>query len=488
MEEIDTLAKTIDELIKQNRHQTARQLLIKARPSKLPRGYLVKFASLCRRCQLNNLSLKILNLVVRSEKELDEPATDDEKAEYAVTLQRVGSNNEAVELLNQIDRNKVPQANLYMAFSFFSQWEYQQAIPFLKTYIMDPKINSYQALVGRVNLAAALLATGDFTEASELLGQIKNETLANNHLLLHMNSLELLAQIAFLKNDFVYSKKLLTEAQNFGAEQKTDLTAIFVKKWRLIIDGIESNNSNGLRQMQEAEKNKNSEIFRDLDYYIFKIDQNLNLGIKLLCGTPFSIYRNRIYPLIPPNTLARDYLFSEHFFPTNNIKTIGDPLGLDLFKTGSLIPSVLLAITEDFYRGIRVGSLFAKLYPDEYFNPYSSPAKIHQLVNRTNLLLRDLRWPIKIFHQGQYYHSNITSSEFGLKLKVDRPVINPAHLRFFAFKEKLGKAKFTSKEMSHLMQITPSAANKLITQWNQNAWVDHFGEGIHRTYYFKNIA
>ena len=49
---------------------------------------------------------------------------------------------------------------------------------------------------------------------------------------------------------------------------------------------------------------------------------------------------------------------------------------------------LLGALASDFYRPFRLASLHALLYPDQYFNPVSSPARFHQATRQLRAWLK----------------------------------------------------------------------------------------------------
>lgn len=119
---------------------------------------MVNFAHIARRVGLPHTIIILLNHVIRSEKRSLTPASSEEKAIYGLGLLRLGAFNEAEKILNSVNPDEDPQVYFYKASLYINQWNYSKAIPLLRHYIKNEKVNSYQKLVGRINLCAALVS------------------------------------------------------------------------------------------------------------------------------------------------------------------------------------------------------------------------------------------------------------------------------------------------------------------------------------------
>src|SRR5207302_175208 len=64
---------------------------------------------------------------------------------------------------------------------------------------------------------------------------------------------------------------------------------------------------------------------------------------------------------------------------------------------------MLQSLALDFYRPLQLAELHERLYPREYFNPFSSPDRVHQAARRLRRWLQENRIPLGISEElGQY--------------------------------------------------------------------------------------
>lgn len=366
------------------------------RSSKIPREQLADIANLAFRNNQFVLALKFLNPIVRSPVPLLKPATVKELIIYGTSLLHLWAVEEAQEIFKKLDSTENPEIWLHRSFALFSQWNYAGAIPLLKKYIRAPKLTDYQRLIGQVNLAASYVADEQFSHAENLLVEILEKAQTNNHHLLYGNSLELRAQLHIHQRNLTAAKADLLKA----AEVLTTAPArylFYVRKAEAVCEVLESHGSPlSLQRLEEirhqAQSLKQSEVFRDCDLFQAIATKDESLIHKIMVGTPHPHYRQRVIKLfgkkvvIPSEyrlLLGHQIGVSQAPAETLDLATGTVANGENLINQ-PILHQILDAMALDFYKPCRMGFLFARIFPGEIFDPYSSPHRILNGVHRLN--------------------------------------------------------------------------------------------------------
>lgn len=405
------LLKEVDQGIRVGNLQEARRKLARFRQEKVSRKYTVAVASLCRRAELPSISIRVLNPIVRSKPRLMVEATQAERAEYAACLIKIGASDEGLALLRSIQNPELPEIFLYQAFALISQWDYRGSIPNLLTYIKFPGVDEYQRLVAQVNLADAYVHEHDNYRVKELLPSLMEVTRKQRRWLLHGVVLQIGAQHSILNKGWKEARRLLDDS--YGILRKTGgLDEFFVRKWKAV---LEAHRSGGDRSslsllkkiVEEARQRRHWETIRDCDLTKAILTRDRNLLIHLYFGTPFEVFKKRII-----SESGKEFSLPQSY--TWHLKGKGCGVSIDLFsgqvdgkeqglRPGGVMHRMLSALTSDFYRPLRLATLFSRVYPGEYFNLITSPTRIHQVTQRLKLWFGKNNFPLVIEERtGQY--------------------------------------------------------------------------------------
>ncbi len=378
----------------------------------IPRREIAQLAGLARRAGLTHIGIRLLNPIVRPTPKRPMVATGVEKAEYAECLTRIGASDEALQILRSLTENDAPQTHLFTASAYISQWDYRNAIPLLAKYIRSPHVDSYWRLVGKINLAAALAYERTFTKSIVLLREILYETSLRQLDLLYGNALEVAAQTYVAQKNWKEASRLLKRARVKLAQTNTR-DQFFVQKWETITEFWKTKAApSSVRQLKTLRQRALSlhhwETVRQCDAHMAVALGKQDLFLQLYFGTPFPSFREHLIADFPTAVIlperyewnigksARDNVI----FDLMGGARIGKKAGL---KVGQLIHRLLTLLCRDFYRPVRVPTLHQALYPDEHFNPVTSPARVHEAVRRLRLWFQQTRLPFHIEEEdGQY--------------------------------------------------------------------------------------
>jgi len=200
--------------------------------SRIPRAEAAALAGIARRVNLAPMALKLLHRFIYPSVP-GVVAADAEKIEYALSLVRVGAVAEAEGLLQSISDPGDPDAVFARVAALVSRWCYAETIPLLERYCEHPGVSPYRRLIGRVNLASALVFMRRDREASPLLAELARETKRQDLHLLHVNSLELSAQLALMAGKWAVAGRYLSSAHALLPEG-AGVERLIIDKWRRI--------------------------------------------------------------------------------------------------------------------------------------------------------------------------------------------------------------------------------------------------------------
>lgn len=381
MVDLKVLRDRCEELLRAGQIEIVCRELSDLNPTQIPRPLCLPFANIARRAGLIALGLKTLRpLIVWGPGNAISQATAQEVAEYGVLLQKSGAVQDALRALTQVKESEVADVLLYRTFCHFSRWEYPTAIPLLESYIREER-RLYNRLVGRVNLASALIEVGRHKDA---LAQIEDNIAAirsGNFTRLEANCLELRAQVKYHENDFKGARADLSDAAaRLGDSRTHDLFSI--RKWAAIVEATECQDPTPLVRIRvEAVNRRHWESVREMDRFLLRVRFEPELFVRLYFGTPHAFYRERLTAEFSEQTLP------DHCILGFDGAKIMDLVTGQIKGTAEIPPSAIHrligAMTKDFYRPNSLGGLFSDLFPREHFDIFSSPNRLHQLIFRT---------------------------------------------------------------------------------------------------------
>lgn len=424
----------------------------------VPRKHALKFANVLRRSDQINRGLLILAPIVRPTKLVRvEQATDAEKAEYAVLLHLAGSNLEALELLKEVSPVRVPERDLYVAFTCFAAWDYAGALPYLESYSSSAN-SPYARNVGLVNLAAAFVAIGETAKAESTLKESLEISEQQKHERLRANALELLAQVHIQKRNYSAALSTLDESLHvLGKENLRD--QLYARKWFAIASALQTNDVTAVDTFRaEAARRKDWENLRDADFYSLTLKFDQALFDRLLFGTPNPTFRAKLFREFPMAELKSSCRFGPPEGPEFEVRT-GRLTGRDQRLKGK-VHQLVSALTKDFYKPLSVAALFAELYPGEHFDLQSSRDRIHQVLRRARREFETLKLEIVLEERDGFYSLN---SRMRLLVNMDRKSVRPIDARLELLSELGLKEAVSAGQIQAALQLTPAEFRVFVT-------------------------
>ncbi|MCM2277102.1 MAG: hypothetical protein NDJ89_03415 [Oligoflexia bacterium] len=489
----------IDESIRQGqtRRAAARIQALCEESSRLPRKEKLELARLARRAFIPALGILLLRPFVRPSASTIIKATPEERLEFAACLIWLGARSEGRELLAALDPATHPERDLFTSFALFSSWDYGAAVPLLRRYVRHPALAPYARLVGKANLAAALVHERLLPEARELLAELEAATRDGGHALLLRNILKLEAERAVYARDLARADRALGEALALAGSSPDD--ALFVEKWRAIARSDTAALHKIKREFLEMGE---WEGVRDCDYHLSLLTKDLALGARLYAGTPYPRYRERflgdfreLRERLPERFCWELGADSQRVSARDSVIEFSVPRGCgglndELLKPGQVPHRLLSVLASDFYRPFNLVELHSAVFPAKHYHPEFSADSMHQALRRLRAYLRRVRLPLQISENGGNYRLQAARpmtlwvgmgeayEEKGASVKLEREA-TLLERRFLA-------TEFTAEDAARALQLSRNSAIGRLRELSRLERVQKLGQGPATRYRFPS--
>lgn len=452
MEQAEERLKQWDNLIRGGQARLVRDHCKKINHKQIPRQVLVEYCQIARRVGAPELIVRWLQPAVRVKKD----ATESEKALYALGLFRLGAFREAEQLLGECHAEKEPQIFFYRASLYINQWNYQRAIPELRKYIRNPKVPEYSKLVGRLNLCASLVGNQDFNQAELEIEKLLKRIGSQEYSLLRGNLLEIRSQLFVEKQKFDKALQDLTDAGGL-LKNADERSLVYVDKWKSIIHLKKypppKTNFQIFDSIRErAVQIQDWETIREIDLSWSLAAHDRDLFLRVYWGSRFNHYKDRV------KKLFNDSRHIEDQFIWKNSPEEQSESAVDLVEMAptKLLKRFFFILTRDFYRPLRSTELIDYIYENEFFNPISSPVKLHRLLLRARAWISEVELPVVI---------EVKKNSF--RIKAHTPLRLQSHLgeseRVFKLPSEFTQRFFTAAEWAQLFGISDRSARRQLS-------------------------
>ncbi len=483
----------LDQLIRKGQSASALKRIAEIRKRhKVPRQHLAKLANLCRRCGRPEQALLLLHSYVRPKEGMTFEPTPTELAEYACALIKVGAVHEGITLLKNCHKN---DALLYQAFGHIQCWENPQAMSLLIQYIASPETTDYQRLVGQVNLASTFIKMGQFTNAYDLLGEVREIVLSKNLDLLLANIFQLSAEVAIDLGNYEEAETFIQKSRD-KTRAISSAERLMINRWYHVLHLSQNKNSSehllGLKgTLIEAQQLGLFELARSCEYYVGKLTQDKNLFLKLYCGTPALGFRSMIkkdydFQALIPETYQwqiNDKIPSLKIFDMKVSRETTGPVEL---KPGQIQYRMLLALTHDFYAPQSVATCHELIFPGEYYNPHTSPMKVFEALKRLRQWLKQENIPLEIDRSENFINLNPQKSSYAFNVSVERADLGSSEIYFNRVGAQLAHTAFNSFELSQLISLSKRTCVNILNDWIQLGLVQKIGSKASTKYTLIN--
>lgn len=499
----DAMARQIQEMdaaIKQGNIKNVKLQLKLINLKKTPRQHWVALANLARRCQMPNLILKWFNPIVRPLKPNSVTPTPAELALYGNALTRIGSFIESKEVLGSVDPNKDEQVYFYRALLAIQQWQYDEAVPNLENYVKQPKLTPYQRLVGSLNLAASYTALGDYQASSNHLQEIL--ILSEENRLIKSNALEIQAQNFFYQDNLQQAKRSLLDSLALTSDG-SQFYSVFKKKWLFIIELFEDQ-SHKISQSKVNEfknfsrKEQDWESLRDIDFFLAMKTRDEFRFLNVYYGTSLPGYKELLrrryqYDFKIPDDFG--IVWSEYFdqtikgWPRFDLSSCsyGDK---QLQISTPKLRELFRFLISDIYRPFSFGEVLNHIYPDEYYNVVSSPAKLNRLIQRMRQEITQMGVPINLeVSENKLRFAPISPVLFvSCEKREVRPLEDSLFEEYKILFEKFGEKTFSAKDAGTVLKTSLRTVRRTLNGLTKVNKIKMHKFGIKTTYQINVIS
>lgn len=443
--EILKLIQDVEQALRDHRMRDASRLLKAVSPKDVPFSYRADLAQLARRGNLHSEGLKFLQ-----DRVFGIPSPDPKDVlEYASCLRKIGMARQCLNLLSRLPNSH--DKLLYEAFCHIHHWDYPLARPLLEQLIGKNDLGLREQLVVRLNLLSCLIFQGELTEARKLVTDLLARC-GFEFKQFYLNTLELKGQMELQAQELKAARSTLDVAESLAAEEE-GTTTLFIRKWRLVAQLMESPQNVSDQAIEEFESSARRlghwETLRDFHGYLARLaGQGPGLS-HVYFGTPFMSYRDSVARQNPGIDFGASYAWGrggQEF----------DPLSLTSSKIpyGLISHRLLLALLSDFYRPWSVARIFDHLFADEIFDPVSSPKRIYAQVSKLQGLL--VAGQIPLILKATTHGFRLRPTDTG-RIRVHRRMnfVEGADIYHFVLTELLGLQRIdaaTVKEVTGLSQ------------------------------------
>lgn len=413
LDAVEAKIKMVEQLTAQQAMPRAVTEIKKLCRKGVPRKFAADLGHFARLCSQYDRAIGLLYPYVRPPRGSITEPSDVEKAVYATTLVEIGATGEATELLKSIDGDKVPRVHFGRGLAEVKTWNWKAAIPHFEAALERGHPASSAANKAWLG-AAYMYGTANFQRSRILLEESLRESTASANLFVHQRALKFLVESYFLLRDWRHATRAIERLERLADEEGVIYYRKIAQQWRIMVSAF--NPRDQRHQLEELTAirdwflaREHWEDARSCDFYRASHSRDLALLTHLYFGTPFASLRSRIEQLVGGvEKLPQQYLWmpdgktkSSHAL---NVLTGESDLSRARLKSGQNLQRLLALLCSDFYCPMRLAQVHEHLYPGDYFNPLSSPDRVHQVMHRLRSWLTKAKVPLTIAEQGGYYH------------------------------------------------------------------------------------
>lgn len=461
MQDFEKLILFLDEKLRQGETQTVARELAKACNGKIPRPERLKLASLARRIDASSIGLKLLAPLVRPLRGVAD-ATPHELAEYAGLLIKIGSTEEAERILVDVDATQVPTSLLYRAYGFVSTWSHAEAVPLFERYLQSD-IPEYAFYVGRVNLISARLNARLFDGLDDLIDDTLRGVEARGFGRLLGNCHELKCHSLIERNELDEARASIEAAKRFFGPAPTQ-DQFFFRQWQSFLAAIDARSIQPFEAFRkEALAAGQWESVRETDLYRLKISFDQAIFERLYFGTPYESYREKIRRTLDRRPERDTMIFGEEDGRARVLDLETGTCDVEHPLPGLKIHQLFNVLLSDFYRPKRLGSVFTRLFPGEYFDIHSSPDRVNQIFRRARRWLELNEIPVVLACKDGHFGLTITGS-FAFRIKVQRPSVSNEDVTLARLRASFGGDRwFTPRQVRERLDMRRTVLSSFLT-------------------------
>ncbi|HTL11839.1 MAG TPA: hypothetical protein VL588_05095, partial [Bdellovibrionota bacterium] len=376
-------------------------------PARIPREHVGRLGFLIRRADRpRDAAAYLRRYVYRGGRTLPS-ATDEEMAEYAMSIGQLGAIPEALSLLEGVSEERYPNATIHRAMLMFSEHRYAESIPILRRLVAREGVARVLHFSARARLAHAL-AMEEFVKPVDqrefrVIAQalLDDPEVTREHGRVRRYALMILAWEPLFDRDFSRAIERL-EALRVECESADDHGGLLEAELWL---GVAR-----LNRATEAQAALGAigewETIRISEFYLGLLANDLPLLSRLYLGTPHTAFKLRVGAVFQSRGLP---------LPSGAEWRLGqgtaEPLVIEVangvrpgsqgyLKEGQVMQRVFAILASDFYRPLRLAEMHSVLYPGAHYESFSGSERVHRVVRRLRGWFREQGLPLTVVEDG----------------------------------------------------------------------------------------
>jgi hypothetical protein len=196
----------------------------------------------------------------------------------------------------------------------------------------------------------------------------------------------------------------------------------------------------------------------------------------LYFGTPFQAFRKRLIRESGSKFIPQtNYVWKVNSLkvPIHYVDLLSgeNEKGELIFDPEKQTGKTLRALCSDFYRPLRPSELAARIFAGEYYNPISTPNRVHKALHRFRQDAAKLGFPI-VIEQEHGFQIKVRS-DFGFVVYDDLP----AGLNLNAVSENFNDSPFTVSELEGYFRNSRRSIQNWISQMVEAGEIIKIGDG-----------
>lgn len=452
--------KTVERLGRAREHLqkgnfgAARKLLRETihRPRRLSASERLEAATLSLAAAQRELAVAALYPSIYDERDRLRRELDSETVRiYGRALAELGSLDEAIRLLRQVDHSQSPAASLSLAYAYFRRWDWRTPIKWLEATFKHPGLTDAERIRAKFILGIAMVhGAHDYGRADELLEDVVRAKVRERLRPVHRNAGQMYAQSAWMAGDRAEAMRRLERAREQTRNEKDPVLDLTLDQWEAII----REDWPALKRVRKrAAGARLWEVLRSVEYYLAIGMKDRRRARKLYVGGTYPGVRARLIAaeLIDPRNQPESHPLRIGRFDREGEALVFDPL--HELKPGQLVQRTLRALAADFYRPPSTVELFARVFPGEHYHPASSRQRVWQALRRSRDWLEKRKIPLEIRPVGGRFELR-SDRKIIVVVRSDAPNENDRiHQSVRLLEEHFGRNPFSAAEAESVLGL-----------------------------------
>jgi hypothetical protein len=267
-----------------------------------------------------------------------------------------------------------------------------------------------------------------------------------------------------------------------------------VRKWRAVVELFKSQGSEtaitAIEDIRrEALERRHWETLRSIDLYRAVVLKDVQLFWRVYFSSPYEEFRKRMLSLWGSElSVPAQFCLSfgaESPAPKRRFDLLAgeESNGKATLKVGQAQHRLFTLLVQDGYRPVSVGTIFHKIFPDEYFDASTSSNRVHHVVLRLRHWFEENQIPLKVEEEsGSYRLEGV--GEYEILLGVSQPQ-SATESRLATLRGEFGNKPFTANEASEFLKVSLSSVKRILRAAVESDEVEKQGAGKNTSYCFR---